>query len=50
MYWLQIIDYYCAFMTLMMICIVECLLVGYIYGMTPARYVVIVAAEIDPCD
>lgn len=32
MYWVQIIDWYCAFMTLMIICIVECVLIGYIYG------------------
>ncbi|OQV16286.1 Sodium- and chloride-dependent glycine transporter 1 [Hypsibius exemplaris] len=32
MFWVQIIDYYCAFMTLMIICITECVLVGYIYG------------------
>lgn len=32
MYWVQIIDWYCAFLTLLVICLIECFLVGWVYG------------------
>lgn len=37
MYWVQIIDWYCAFLTLLIICIIECILVGWVYG-TDCQY------------
>ncbi|XP_055353266.1 sodium- and chloride-dependent GABA transporter 1-like isoform X2 [Paramacrobiotus metropolitanus] len=37
MYWVQVIDWYSAFLTLLVICLVECCLVGWVYGADALR-------------